>query len=134
MFSDFPVCMPVPAEGLQLHFFLDPGQEPTEHCLNELLAAKEKVKEKAAFIRLWTPKNAVSSFMEFRRRMPELKAGTVSLADEGLEALSRSVYLEPGVWPLIILTDGKTAFYAHEGYAVGAVPLALKLLELAEEK
>ena len=57
----------------------------------------------------------------------------VAEADFGeAEPLARSLYLEPGMWPMLLLTDGSYAFYAHGGYAVGAVPLALELQKTAK--
>ena len=48
--------------------------------------------------------------------------------NEELQERARALYLEPGVWPLLLLTDGQIGFYSHCGYSVGAIPLALELL------
>ena len=43
--------------------------------------------------------------------------------------MARALYVEPGLWPLTVLTDGQTAYYGHAGYAVGTIPLALNLVQ-----
>lgn len=44
------------------------------------------------------------------------------------EGAARAMYLEPGLWPLLILADGQGhGRYGHCGYGVGIVELALKL-------
>lgn len=49
-------------------------------------------------------------------------------------ALARSVFLEPGCLPLVLVTDGPLhAVYAAAGYRVGGVQLAETVLRQAKE-
>ena len=51
------------------------------------------------------------------------------MVEHTLDAMARALYVEPGLWPLTVLTDGQTAYYGHAGYAVGTIPLALNLVQ-----
>lgn len=59
--------------------------------------------------------------------LPQAQVQETDFAGADLDALARALYVEPGLWPLTVLTDGTTAFYGHAGYGVGIVPLALEL-------
>lgn len=132
MLSRFPVCPPVRTQGLQLQLYLEPGGEPTEHSLNELLEQESAVRDALGRgLKLVLAAFGSNPTLErVRRTFPEAVFAPVNLESDALEVLARSLYEEPGLWPLILLTDGGTAYYGHAGYAVGAVPLGLKLADV----
>ena len=136
LLADYQVQLPVRVSGLELQLYLEPGAEPTEHSLNELLGAKERVHNlltRGLSLRLFVPDSPAMenpALQKVRKALPEAFTEITQYNDGCLEALARALYLEPGQWPLITLTDGKTSFYGHGGYAVGSVGLALDLAEL----
>ncbi len=140
LLASFKAPLPIKAEGLELQFYLEPGAEPTEHSLNELIAAKSRVTElmaKGLSIRFIIPN---SEGMENRTLIKTLndingvKTQVTDFNSPSLENLARALYLEPGQWPLICLSDGETAYYGHAGYAVGSVGLAMELSQLILNK
>ncbi len=140
LLADFKAPLPVKAEGLEVQFYLEPGAEPTEHSLNELIAAKERVNkamENGLSIRFILPDEKGRNNPTLIKALSAL--GNVKIQETAfnaapLEAFARALYLEPGLWPLICLSDGETAYYGHGGYAVGSVGLALELSELILNK
>lgn len=130
MLARYPICLPDADQGIHLRLYLDPGTEPTEHALNELLAQNPK-ELPATAIHLYIPETAVAQDPTLRKVLaahPDIQLHRADFRDANLEYLARALYLEPGVWPLLLLTDGQIGFYSHCGYSVGAIPLALELL------
>lgn len=132
MLSCYPVQPPVEAVGVQLQLYLEPGAEPTEHSLNELLENEAQVRgAMSRGLKLVLGASGGNPTLErVQRTFPEAVQCQVDLGSEALETLARALYAEPGAWPLTVLTDGRTAYYGHTGYAVGSIPLALKLANL----
>lgn len=135
MLSDYKVVLPVENSGLELQLYLEPGAEPTEHSLNELIDAKERVDALAdkglnlRFIIAYEKAGENSTFKKAVSAIKNVKVQKFDFSDSALEVLARALYLEPGLWPLITLSDGKTSFYASAGYSVGSIGLALQLAE-----
>lgn len=130
MLAHYPIRLPDANQKIHLRLYLDPGTEPTEHALNELLAQNPKELPTAA-IHLYIPENTDAQDPTLRKVLaahPGIQLHRADFRDANLEYLVRALYLEPGVWPLLLLTDGQTGFYSHCGYSVGAIPLALDLL------
>ena len=136
LLSDFKVKLPVENCGLELQIYLEPGAEPTEHSLNELIENSEKIKvlrEKGLSLRLILPDERGRENPTYKKTVTTLEKAReqiLDFKDPGLEALARAVYLEPGLFPLISLSDGETSYFAHAGYSVGTISLALSLGEL----
>lgn len=134
-----PEAVPVNAalpKGLRLQLYLEVGTEPTEHVLNELLDFRTRVRESGLGVALLIPGPESlrdPALGKVLQALPELRVGYADFAGADLEALARALYLEPGLWPLTVLTDGSLAYYGHAGYAVGTIPLALNLAGLAAE-
>ncbi len=124
MLAQYPVPL-VPC-GLELRLYLEPGAEPTEHALNELLEAKQP----SVPVRLvigTREQGKDPTLQRVLQSVPGVHLEVADFTDGALEALARALYLEPGVWPLLVLTDGQTGYYGHCGYGVNTVPLALGL-------
>lgn len=139
MLARFPVCPPVALPGLHLQVYLEVGTEPTEHVLNELLESATRVREamsRGLGLLLLLPQAAARQDPTLGKVLAALPDTTVMEADFAgapLDAMARALYVEPGLWPLTVLTDGQTAYYGHAGYAVGAIPLALDLVRALGE-
>ena len=133
MLARFPVCPPVALPGLHLQVYLEVGTEPTEHVLNELLESATRVREamsRGLGLLLLLPQAAARQDPTLGKVLAALPDTTVMEADFAgapLDAMARALYVEPGLWPLTVLTDGQTAYYGHAGYAVGANQLAMDL-------
>lgn len=126
MVARYPLSMA--ACPLELRLYLQVGTEPTEHILNELLA----VKHPAIPVHLLVPHTAALEdpvLQKVLQTVSNLQTEVADFTDGTVEALARAMYLEPEVWPLLILTDGHTGYYGHCGYGVNTLPLALGLAE-----
>lgn len=135
MLANYPVNLPVAADGVQLQLYLEVGAEPTEHVLNELLEAKQVSWEKIVLI-LPEKKALENPTLQkvLKASSNQIQVAETDFADAALEMLARSLYLEPGAWPLMVLTDGTIVGYSHCGYAVGTVGLALELMKQMEKR
>ena len=120
--------------------YLEVGTEPTEHVLNELLESTSRVREamgQGLGLLLLLPQAAARQGPTLSKVLTALPEATVletDFAGASLDAMARALYVEPGLWPLTVLTDGQTAYYGHAGYAVGTIPLALDLVRALSEK
>ena len=133
LLAHYPVVLPVPAKGLEWQLYLECGAEPTEHVLNELREAADRVRsqmKQGLTVRLLLP-NAQDrqdpTLQKTLAALPGVVVEETDFAAAALETLARSLYLEPGLWPLMTLTNGEVSYYGHAGYAVGTVGLALDL-------
>lgn len=116
--------------------WLDIGTEPTEHILNELLGSAEKRNALALPVVLVLQSRADLRHQTLQKVLGKLPRSTAAFGDfdETPETVARAMYLEPGQWPLVVLTDGRgQGRYGHCGYGVGIVELALKLAEAIPE-
>ncbi len=124
MLAHYPVALG--KDALSLRLYLEVGAEPTEHALNELLEVGTPRIPVKLYIR--DAKDARDpTLQKVLGRVPGVTLELCDFEDGSLETLARSLYLEPGVWPLLVLTDGETGYYGHCGYGVNTVPLALGL-------
>lgn len=111
--------------------WLEVGREPTEHLLGEL---RDRAAALAGMdIVLLVPDlrdRADPLLAEVCRALPRCRV----LLGGRSNALARSVFLEPGCLPLVLVTDGPLhAVYAAAGYRVGGVQLAETVLRQAKE-
>lgn len=111
--------------------WLEVGREPTEHLLGEL---RDRAAALAGMdIVLLVPDlldRADPLLAEVCRVLPRCRV----LLGGRPNALARSVFLEPGCLPLVLVTDGPLhAVYAAAGYRVGGVQLAETVLRQAKE-
>lgn len=130
--------------GRRILMWLCPGQEPTEHILNELLEQEEAFRAYADRITLVLDRNELPgklaahgnshdpgenpTLQAVLRRLPGIDICRDSFA-EHTELLSRSMYVDPTQLPLILVTDGaQNGIYAVSGYNVGTGALLLRIL------
>lgn len=111
--------------GTTLLIYPEPGREPTEHILRELMAAKVHPGTGLAFV--LQNREALSDPIlgQTLETIPDIKI----YFDTGCAGVhARKLFQEPGVYPLVILTDEtRRGYFGSCGYNVGAVELALKL-------
>lgn len=113
--------------------FLEVGQEPTEHVLNEMLS-------QAALLASLPVQILFVLEAEKDLKHPTLQAVQAALPkirvflDEGFghaENLAREMYVEPEKLPLLVVTrQGLTGVYGCSGYHVGSVELMTKIIKL----
>ena len=138
-------ALPGPGEW-RLWFWIDPGEEPTEHILNELLENKEEyglLQEKLVFLDSTDAGRKDPLLERVLHAFP--KALYISGADtQDREDTARSMYLDPGSLPIIVLArNGSRADYSGSssltgvfgtcGYNVGTGRMLLKVIRTMEQ-
>ena len=117
------------AAGEVLFLFADPGKEPTVHILTELLEKQEAFRETSVktVIVLQNAEGFQDALVrEVLEKLPDTYGFTADRQTADL--LARAVFKEPGVLPLLILTDSAQRSYFSEcGYRVGTASLLLQL-------
>lgn len=122
-------------QGTTVLVWLEVTKEPTEHILNELTAAADALHSRMArglrlICILRSEEDAADpTFLRLREALPEAE---IFFSDFGpdTEVLARKLFLEPGVWPLLLLTDeSHRGYYGTCGYQVGTAELTLKLAD-----
>lgn len=130
--------------GRRILMWLCPGQEPTEHILNELLEQEEAFRAYADRITLMLDRDEMPgkpavhgnahdpgdnpTLQTVLRRLPGIHICRDSFT-EHTELLSRSMYVDPTQLPLILVTGGaQNGIYAVSGYNVGTGALLLRIL------
>lgn len=110
--------------------FLQPGGEPTEHFLNELYDAYDRLSTVCRVI-IVLPSIGVSSPAYARFADKYGRIDTYIDADAAQEPLARAAFKEPGDYPLLFLMGGyPDCRFASAGYSVGSVELIIKLAAL----
>ncbi len=120
------------AQGVHILAFLEPGEEPTEHVLNEMYQLRENFRALEAGICFAVREERIRKTPAWERLLkavPEIKVVTGDF-DELTEPLARRMYTDPEKLPLLfILNPGLKAVYAGSGYQAGSVNLLLELLK-----
>lgn len=118
-----------------IELFLLPGEEPTQHILNELLGMQEEweaVQEKLHFIVRAEREIEDPLLSRVLRSFP--RAGV--FIDPGFsmaESLARKLYLDPSLFPLNLVKEGKKiGIFASSGYNVGMSMMLYRILRNAE--
>ena len=123
-----------------MEFLLVPGEEPSEHIANEILAERDTLRalcaEKKLSLRFFLKEEAAAergSCKALKQIFPE---AFYRLADFDAceETLARKLFLEPGQLPLSILRRGReSAVFSAAGYRVGLIDLMLELRSVGEK-
>lgn len=140
VFRDFEVLeqgvgMPISAltkEGPAVLAFLEPGEEPTEHVLNEIFQYQESFRSMGIRICFLVGEEhgVKTAAWERAAAMPEVCIYQASLEDV-VEPLARSMYTDPEKLPLLVIANpGLQGIYACSGYRAGSVKLMLELLRV----
>lgn len=115
-----------------LLYWLEEGAEPTEHVLNELMAAREELMAKPLDICFFV-RNAEAleqpTLAQALEDLPGIQVFTGEW-DYNLETLARYFTCDPERPPLSIVCDQQGyAVFADSGYNVGSVEMALGIVE-----
>ena len=136
LLADYKVQLPVENSGLELQIYLEAGKEPCEHSLNELMAAGEKLRslmDKGLSVKLIFPDEKEllnKTVSETLKRISGIKTAIYDFSKPVLESFARALYLEPGQYPIVSLSDGERSYFSQGGYSVGSIGLSLQLAEL----
>lgn len=117
----------------RLYIWLAPGQEPTEHILNEMLDNAESYERIAPVISLITDTPMQKEQRLVRKvtdRFPSIQCCYAEDPSER-EMLMRSFYLDPGQLPFIFVTDRSGhGIFSAGGYQVGTGRLLIRIMNL----
>jgi hypothetical protein len=119
--------------GVTLAVFLEPGSEPSEHVMNELMEEKTEIRDNNVRLMLLVKNKAVQTQKTLVETMEAVPKASL-LIEEGFarqSEIARKLYVDPDKLPLLMLLrpDG-TCIYACSGYNVGSVALALGIAKL----
>ncbi|MGN0298362.1 MAG: transglutaminase domain-containing protein [Lachnospiraceae bacterium] len=115
----------------QMVLWLEPGKEPTQHVLNELLERKEQCAAIAAQIVLVLQDENAKKESLLQRVLAQISGITcvVSSRWELSEKVAESLNLQAGQYPLVyVKREDKHIIYADCGYNAGSVALMLMLM------
>lgn len=119
-------------DGVTVLAFLEPGEEPTEHVLNELSSYQEGFRRMGVRVCFLVREENVTKTAAWKQAvsaLPEVCVYQVSL-EEIVEPLARSMYTDPEKLPLLVIVNpGLQGIYACSGYRAGSVKLMLELLK-----
>ncbi len=120
-------------EPLCLVAWLEPGREPTEHLLLELLDWSDDLRQLNCPLHLVVEDGSAGSDPTLRRVLESgLPVRLWQAPLETEELLARRTFLEPGRLPLLLLVrGGARCLFAAAGYRVGSVALAARLFAAA---
>ena len=117
-----------------IFFWLEPGAEPTEHILNEILEQKERfslISERMYFV-IRAPKEEKDPLFQ-KVRQALRKCNLYFDTENQDEFLARRMYVEPGSYPFILLAEEDKeqvyGIYAVSGYQVGTGDMLLRIME-----
>lgn len=119
--------------GHTILIYLDVSKEPTEHILNEIIGAREAMLEamNQGLKLVYVLKNESDlSDPTLNKALAAVPGAELCWDDFQSNAtmLARKMFLEPGVWPLLVLTDSShRGYYGTCGYQVGTAELTLNL-------
>ena len=113
--------------------FLKPGEEPTEHVLNEMNLYAKNLRDMKVGICFLMETHAIQKTSAWERAVkafPEAKI-VFYASDDIAQSAARRMYVEPDKLPLLILVNpGLNGVYGCSGYNVGTVKLLLELLRV----
>lgn len=124
--------------GKTVLIYLDVRKEPTEHILNEIIAGAEAVRQRIAsgmkliFVLHAPSEKEDPTLQQALSAVPEAETYYDSIPSDAT-MLARKLFLEPGTWPLLLLSDEThRGYYGTCGYQVGTLELTLKLADCIE--
>lgn len=121
-----------PSDRPSLLLWVEEGGEPTEHLLNELLAARETLNALAIPLVFLLRGRESMTQQTLARTLAALDNGRVLLDDWAydLEQTARHLSCDPERPPLVVVLDREgNAVYGASGYSVGRVALLMRIVE-----
>lgn len=127
------VANPAPAAGkCGLLCWLEEGAEPTEHVLNELMAAKESLQNLPVEILFFVRNKqalAQPTLAALLKNWPAVRVYTAEW-EYNIEHMARFFSCDPDRPPLCIVCDDQgNGVYANSGYNVGMVELCVGIIK-----
>lgn len=125
----------ITAKNSHIIMWLDPGKEPTEHILNELMelaVTYKQVASKVSFVLSNRDKEENSTLKKLMKTIPEIK---IYYSDSGelVEKLGRRMYVDFEKRPFILVTDKEgLGVFGASGYQVGMGNLLLNILKYTD--
>lgn len=110
--------------------WLEEGGEPTEHILNELIAAKDALQETDISVRFLLRSREAMRQRTIALALEQLPFVSVLLDDWAydLETAARHLTCDPDTPPLAVVCDADgNAVYGVSGYSAGSVELILRI-------
>lgn len=117
---------------VQLLVFVKPGEEPTEHLLNEMNEYRESLHNMDIGICFLTGEHEIQISPAWERTLKTFPEAEKVICDfeDIVEPLARRMYVDPDKLPLfLIVNPDLTGIYGCSGYNVGSVKLILELLK-----
>lgn len=125
--ENVPVSVKNMGQKPTLLLFLQPGAEPTVHILNELMETGGGLVQKADLVLALPARyHGEETLTKFLTRYP--LATVYEDRDNGQEPMARSLFLEPGDFPLLFLLHKDKCRFARGGYAVGTGELLNRII------
>lgn len=112
--------------------WLEEGNEPTEHILNEFIQAQDVLnKMDCNIIFIIRGRNALGNktFKKTCSAIPGAKVYYSDFSDTAV-TMARRMYVDPENLPLAVVAQGSRGIYACSGYNVGIVGLMIKIMNL----
>ena len=122
-------------QGPTILIYLDVSKEPTEHILNEIIQAADTLHQRlSGGLRLLYVLNGEADLADptLRKALAALPEAQIFYDSDPSDStmLARKRFLEPGIRPLLLLTDPThRGYYGTCGYQVGTLELTLKLAD-----
>ncbi len=123
--------------GVYILAFLKPGEEPTEHVLNEMNLYAKNLRDRKVGICFLMETHAIQKTSAWERAVKAFPQAKIVFyaSDEIAQSAARRMYVEPDKFPLLILVNpGLKGIYGCSGYNVGTVKLLLELLRVKFSK
>ncbi len=119
-----------------LFIWLEESKEPTEHVLNEMYDQSEVFEQlKNGKVYLIIKDKSVKEDPTLKRMLTKISNVEFMYDDfgENMEQVAIEMHKAPGELPLLsVLDENMTALYGVAGYNVGAVNMALRILDTAK--
>lgn len=122
-------------QGPTVLVYLDVSKEPTEHILNEIISAASALRQRLRhglrliYVLRKEGDRSDPTLQKALAAVPEAQIYYDSFSSDAT-MLARKLFLEPGIWPLLLLTDAShQGYYGTCGYQVGTLELTLKLVD-----
>lgn len=114
---------------------LAPGQEPTEHFLNELLEARDELKSRGIHMDLVIEKMSMADNAKLQRVLAEVADAQLSVEPEAQTLLQWREQLRAGDLRLplaVALDDAGKGLFAFTNYNVGSVLSLIRVIDAAK--
>lgn len=115
----------------------EPGAEPTEHVLNEMLESAQAIEVLDCQWYMVLRDSVEKDHATLQRVLQTIPNIQVYYDDfiENVQTLSRRMTIDHEKLPLILVTSqGLCSIYAVSGYQVGTIPLVLKMVTLKQQE